>query len=381
MAAQSVPLVYPREHTGADCPEPPLPGLEELPVVATLPDPFAASDGSGRDTTLIGWRCRRAEILAEIQHYEVGRKPPRPDTLTARFDGDSLYVAVTRNGYTLQLSAAVALPAGAGPFPAVIGIGPGAGSLPPELFAERGIAQIAFNFSQVMANTQTRGAEPINHLYPEQTDMGAYAAWPWGVSRLIDGLELTQDVLPIDLSRLGVTGCSFAGKMALFAGAFDERIALTIAQEPGGGGGAAWRVSETLGEVETLGRTSHAWFKESMFQFANAVDRLPFDHHELMALIAPRAFLFLGNTDYEWLADESGYVSARAAHEVWKALGVADRFGFSINGGHGHCQLPAEQWPEVGAFIDKFLLGDQAADTEVMIHPFKTVDYARWMEW
>ena len=55
--------------------------------------------------------------------------------------------------------------------------------------------------------------------------------------------------------------------MALFAGAFDERIALTIAQEPGGGGAAAWRVSETLGEVETLGRTSHAWFKESMFQY------------------------------------------------------------------------------------------------------------------
>jgi hypothetical protein len=31
-------------------------------------------------------------------------------------------------------------------------------------------------------------------------------------------------------------GCSYADKMALFAGAFDERIALTIAQESGGGG-------------------------------------------------------------------------------------------------------------------------------------------------
>lgn len=59
---------------------------------------------------------------------------------------------------------------------------------------------------------------------------------------------------------MAVSGCSFAGKMALFAGAFDERIALTIAQEPGGGGVDAWRVSETLGNVETLGRTSYAWF-------------------------------------------------------------------------------------------------------------------------
>ncbi len=71
---------------------------------------------------------------------------------------------------------------------------------------------------------------------------------------MIDGLELVRNELPIDLKHLAVTGCSFAGKMALFAGAFDERIALTIAQESGGGGAAAWRVSETLGNVETLGK-------------------------------------------------------------------------------------------------------------------------------
>ena len=95
---------------------------------------------------------------------------------------------------------------------------------------------------------------------------------------------------------------------------FDERIALTIAQESGGGGAAAWRVSETLGNVETLGKTSRAWFREDMFQFSNSVEKLPYDHHELMAMVAPRALLVLGNPDYEWLADESGYVSCRAAH-------------------------------------------------------------------
>ena len=77
--------------------------------------------------------------------------------------------------------------------------------------------------------------------------MGAYCAWSWGVSRIIDGLEIAGKKSKIDTKRLAISGCSFAGKMALFAGAFDERIALTIAQEPGGGGAAAWRVSETLG--------------------------------------------------------------------------------------------------------------------------------------
>ncbi|WP_116127768.1 alpha/beta hydrolase family protein [Lewinella sp. IMCC34183] len=381
VSAQQLPLVYAAENSGTDCTSPILPPRDELPSVTTLPDPFAAADGSGRDTAFAAWACRRNEILAEIQHYEVGQKPPRPDSLTATYDGDSLYVTIVRNGGSLRLSAAVDLPEGASPFPAVIGIGRGSGSLPPELFAERGVAMIAFNFRQVMAHQQTRGEEPINALYPEQTEMGAYAAWPWGVSRIIDALELLQDELPVDLSRLAVTGCSFAGKMALFSGAMDERIALTIAQEPGGGGGAAWRVSETLGEVETLGRTDYHWFKESMRQYADEVDKLPFDHHELMALVAPRALLVLGNTDYEWLADESLYVSARAAHEVWKTFGIGDRFGFSINGGHPHCQLPESQWPEVGAFIDKFLLGDTDADTDVTIHPFPETDYRKWMTW
>ena len=340
------------------------------------------SDGKGRVAKFDEWSRRRAEIKAEIEHYEIGRKPTRPADLTASYANGRLKVEVKVKGQALTLTAAISLPDGDGPFPAVIGIGRGSGSLPADIFESRDIAQISFNFGQVMAHTQRRGNEPINQLYPELTHMGAYSAWSWGVSRLIDGLELVQDDLPIDLEHLAVTGCSFAGKMALFAGAFDERIALTIAQEPGGGGAAAWRVSETLGRVEKLGATSRAWFMEDMFQFSGSnVAKLPMDHHELMAMVAPRALLVLGNPDYTWLADESGYVSCRAAHEVWKKFGIADRFGFSIVPGHGHCQLPDRQRPEVEAFVDKFLLGKADADTDVAISPYDDVDHLRWIDW
>lgn len=248
---------------------------------------------------------------------------------------------------------------------------------------KRKIAQITFDFTQVMSHTQKRGNEPINRLYPEQTEMGSYCAWSWGISRLIDGLEKVEKKSRIDLSHLAISGCSFAGKMALFAGAFDERIALTIAQEPGGGGVNAWRVSETLENVETLGRTNYAWFLESMRQFAGKnVNRLPIDHHELAALIAPRALLVLGNTDYEWLAEESNYVSCQAARMVWKAFGIEDRMGFSIQGGHMHCMLPKSQYPEVEAFIDKFLLGKTYVDTFVTkADMFEDMDYLKWMPW
>ena len=379
--AQEVPLVYAVEHTGADCAPPVLPDFDALPTTRPLTDPFLSSDGSERSTDFGDWRCRRAEIVAELEHYEVGEKPARPDDIEATWADGVLTVRVTENGETLTLTSPITLPEGEGPFPAVIGMGGAFGSLPAEIFASRGVAGIPFDFGQVMAHTQTRGNEPINRLYPERAYIGAYSAWPWGVSRLIDGLELVADDLDIDLERLAVTGCSFAGKMALFSGALDERIALTIAQESGGGGAAAWRVSQTLGNVETLGNTSFAWFREDLRAYANFVYKLPLDHHELVALVAPRALLVLGNPDYEWLADESGYVSARAAHEVWQAFGIGDRFGYSIVADHPHCGLPAVQRPEVEAFVDKFLLGIATADTDVRIHPYDSVNAERWYQW
>lgn len=380
----AIPLVYDKECANDNFRVPEMPAIDKLPEITTLPDPFAWADGSGRSTDFKDWERHRFEIARQLQHYELGMKPVvSKDSIEATLINDTLRVVVHENGETLLLTAPIKYPEGNGPFPVIIGIGRPTGSLPVQLFDKRRIAQITFNFTQVMSHTQKRGNEPINRLYPDQTDMGAYCAWPWGISRLIDGLEKVGKKSRIDLSHLAVSGCSFAGKMALFAGAFDERIALTIAQEPGGGGVDAWRVSETLGNVETLGRTSYAWFLESMRQFAGKnVNRLPIDHHELAALIAPRALLVLGNTDYEWLAEESNYVSCQAARMVWKAFGIEDRMGFSIQGGHMHCMLPESQSPEVEAFIDKFLLGKTDVDTFVSkADMFEDVDYLKWMPW
>lgn len=382
--SRPIPLVYDQENTVIPTTTLDMPPLEELPAIETLPDPLAWADGEGRVTDFKDWKYRRAEIIQQLQHYELGAKPAvSKDSIKACIANDTLFVTVHENGATLTLSAPIVYPEGEGPFPAVIGIGFPSGSMPRQLFENRNIAMIGFNFMQVMSHTQTRGNEPINRLYPEHIAMGAYSAWPWGISRLIDGLEIVGEQSRIDLSHLAITGCSFAGKMALFGGALDERIALVIAQEPGGGGAAAWRVSETLGNVETLGRTNYAWFLESMKQFAQEnVSKLPIDHHELVALVAPRALLVLGNTDYEWLADESGYISCQAARKVWETFGIEDRMGFSIEGNHMHCMVPQSQYPEIEAFLDKFLLGKMDTDTHVTkAEMFKHVDYSKWIPW
>ena len=198
--------------------------------------------------------------------------------------------------------------------------------------------------------------------------------------------QLGPEKTKINVKRIGVSGCSYAGKMSLFCGAFDERVALTIAQEPGGGGAASWRYNCHVDSVENLDRTDYHWFKESMREqfHGDSVYLMPYDHHELVAMICPRALLVLGNPDYRWLADESAYVSLNAARKVWSHLGIADRMGYSIVGGHPHCMLPESQYPEVGAFLDKFLLDKTGIDTDnIRIAPdFEgKIDLNKWIKY
>jgi hypothetical protein len=385
--AQTMPLVYDVENTGMDCPKPLLPSFSQLPVIQPLPDPFEWADGRGRMSNYSDWRIRRSEIGAQIQNYEIGKKPPRPDSITASYSGGVLTVNVTVNGKTLTLASQVALPVGTGPFPAVIGMNFPTGSLPSDIFSSRNIAQITYVHNQVTTYGSPSSTDPYYQLYPylNSTNTGQYSAWAWGVSRIIDGLELVQNDLPIDLRHICVTGCSYAGKMALFAGAFDERIALTISQESGGGGATSWRYShsEPAGTVECIDNTDYNWFMNSMQQFSgDNVSRLPEDHHELMAMCAPRALYVTANPDYAWLSNPSCYVCSNACQQVYTALGIADRFGYSVVGGHQHCQVPDSQIPEIEAFVDKFLLGKDTTNTSgIADNPGYTINLVQWIPW
>ena len=387
-----IPYVYNVENTGASYPLPPLPNLGSLPRIENLPDPFRwASDpqGSTRATGFSDWSHHRAEIKAQVEYYEIGTKPDVDSSqVTASYSGGTLTVRVTAGGNTLTLTCAVSLPSGSGPFPAVIGMNSATGGLPSSSFTSRNIARITYSHDQVTKYGSPSNSDPYYRLYPNLNinNTGQYSAWAWGVSRIIDGLEKTQGSLPVDLEHIAVTGCSYAGKMALFAGAFDERIALTIAQESGGGGATSWRYSQTeaSGSVEGLGQTDHNWFKESMFDFAGSnVSYLPEDHHMLMAMCAPRALYVTGNTDYTWLSNPSCYVCSRATQQVYNTLGVADRFGFGIDGGHTHCAFPSGFNADLNYFLDKFMSGQTSLTRSVQVYPssYSSINYASWYQW
>ena len=356
-----LPLVYDVENTGSNYERPVMPAPEKLPVIRELPD---ALEGVA---SFADWAKRRSDIGHMIQHYGIGTKPAvEKGQVAARMEGDTaLVVDVTVNGETLTLRSVIHYPKVGQP-PYALMIGTSRVSLPKQLFDNRPIAIMTFHEKQVNDYGQwgkhhDRGEHPFDRLYPTLTANGAYSEWAWGLSRLLDGLQLLgPEATKIDMRHIGVTGWSYAGKMALYCGAFDERIALTIAQEPGGGGAAAWRKShESTEKVEDIDKTDYHWFLESQRDnfSGDSVYRLPYDQHELCAMVCPRALLLLGNPDYPWLSDPAMQASAEAAVKVWERFGIGDRMNWSIVGGHGHCQLPESQWPIVQSFIDRFLLG------------------------
>ncbi len=367
-----------------------LPSYNQLSSNAFLPDPFTFLDGS-KVTTKTDWICRRAEIAALAQEFEFGIKPCTPySATTATFSKstNTITVTVTQNEKTISFDCRIIYPtSGTPPYPAIIGIG--YSFLNNTLLSNLGVAIIIFPNDQIAEqnNIGSRGKGKFYDLFCSNHSAGALIAWAWGVSRLIDALEKTPET-NIDPSRIGVTGCSRNGKGALVAGAFDERIKLTIPQESGSGGAASWRVSDAQKKagqnVQTLSQivTENCWFRANFSQFSSSAEKLPFDHHMIMALCAPRALLVIENTWMEWLGNLSTWTTANAARFVWEALGVPDHMGFSQIGHSDHCGYPDVQIPELEAYVKKFLIGNGNDDTYIMKTDGNlTFDKEKWVNW
>ena len=217
-------------------------------------------------------------------------------------------------------------------------------------------------------DASSRGIGLFYDLFGANATASAMTAWAWGVSRIIDALERTP-AAGINTARIGVTGCSRDGKGALVAGALEPRVRLTIPQESGSGGDACWRLSlyeQQQGSVVQTATeivTENVWFSANFDNYVDDLAVLPFDHHMLAAMVAPRPMISFENTDYVWLSPLSSYGCMTAAHTVWAALGVPDFHGFEQVGGHAHCAWPASLSPQLNAFIDRFLLDQPDVNT------------------
>jgi hypothetical protein len=144
----------------------------------------------------------------------------------------------------------------------------------------------------------------------------------------------------LDSKRICVVGHSRLGKTALLAAALDERIALAIPSQAGCGGTAPSR--GTVGEsVKQINDRFPHWFNATFKRFNEKPDRLPFDQHGLVALVAPRPVLFTNAVEDSWANPAGQFEVLKAAEPVYRLLGA---------GG-----LDAKTMPEPGVLVDSVL--------------------------
>ena len=348
--------------------------------VAKLPDPFTTSGGA-KVTTKAEFECRRQEINKILQQYELGTYPPPPDKVEGTLSGTGISVKVTVGSKSITFSASIKKPSGSAPGPAIITVGGSSIPIP------AGVGTIGFSNDAFAAQSggSSRGRGLFYDLFGSSHSAGALTAWAWGIDRVIDALEQVGASSGIDTKRLGVTGCSRNGKGAFIAGALVSRIALTIPQESGSGGAACWRISDqqkSAGKnIQTAGQIigENVWFSKNFDPYTRSTSTIPADHHMLAALIVPRGLVPFEN-DIDWLGPVSTTGCMKAGRLIYKAYGVPNNMGFSLTGGHSHCQFPSGQQSELTSYINYFLLNGGTAPGAVE-RSTANVDVATWAPW
>lgn len=351
-----------------------LPPVSELAAVKELPDPFRFTDGK-RVKTKKDWERRRQELERLVQHYAYGHLPPAggkvrvEETASIRLDG----VPATEKSLRLNMGPGrkiharlvLTIPDGHGPFPAIVDGDLGWGRRAPEIVAEavrRGYLLAEFDRTDLVPDKNERTGT-LNAAYPDG-DFGALAGWAWGYHRVADYLLTLPQV---DGKRLIATGHSRGGKAALLAGALDERFALTAPNNSGCMGAGNTRFPHEGETLERIVTVFPYWFSPRLKEFIGKEDRLPFDQHELKALVAPRALLTTEGMGDTWANPPGTQMTHQAAKLVYDFLGAGDKIGVVFRpGGHGHTP---EDWTALFDFADAKLLG------KTVKRPFDTLAY------
>ena len=358
-------------------------------LLGSLPEPLRFNDGN-IVATAADWReRRRAELLERFAREMYGRLPARPAAMrfeTLESSDEALGGAARRRQIHIHLGDAadakvdllLYLPTRAdGPTPVILGLNnwgnqtvtaDPAVQLTPRFISVRPTDALAKNGGVVegRATDRSRGVDasrwPIERLLsrgygvatigrgdldadvPGRPDYGVRSRfpdlmtggdnlstigiWAWGLCRGLDALAAEPGV---DATRVAVFGFSRLGKAAVWAAAIDERFALLISAESATGGAKLFRhvAGEKIRQVNE--RFPH-WFCENFRAYNDRDASMPFDQHEVLALVAPRPIYASSSEGKLSFVDPLGeFLALKAAGPVYRL--------FSAGG------VPADEMP------------------------------------
>lgn len=315
-------------------------------VFAGWPDPLLMNSGQ-RVESLTQWQTRRAEIVQIMTSALYGELPPTPlqTRVTLLHSGRAVQPSGAklhtyrievdgRQAFTLRLT----LAPNATRVPVVIN-GDGCWGYATqevvETIVNRGYAFAQFNRTEILSDVPENGWQQTRCDALGGFAGGALAAWAWGHQRAVDAV---LQIPPLDAQRICIVGHSRGGKAVLLAGALDERIAITAANNSGaaGAGSFLWHApnAETLDDL--LDQFAF-WLAPNASQLRDAGQTLPFDQHFLKTLIAPRALLSTEAQQDLWANPQGSWLTHVAAQPVFDLCGASRHNAISFrDGGHVH---------------------------------------------
>lgn len=277
----------------------------------------------------------RDELKSLILEHEFGFLPPAPYELNYKelekeenyFCGQAVYRKIRLYGscsagdfsfpiYFIQ-------PKGMQQFPVIVNINfrPDIPDLylPSEELCDSGFGVLSVYYNDVTTDDGdfTTGIGTLTDRTKEAAG-GKISLWAWSLMRCMDFLETQQNV---DLDNISVSGHSRLGKTAILTGALDKRFKYVFANNSGCSGGAIHR-GKTGERIEDITRVFPHWFCPGFSKYANREFELPFDHHLLLGLIAPRYLYIACAADDDWADFISEFLCCVAATPIFEECKV-----------------------------------------------------------
>lgn len=179
--------------------------------------------------------------------------------------------------------------------------------------------------------------------------------------------EYLRSLKQVDPKRIGFMGFSLSAKSAVYIGAFAPEFAAVVTVDPhiAVNGGTNWYAPWYMDWLRPFPGIPTP--ERTVLSMLNPDSKRPgfeHDHHELMALAAPRPFLLIGgsthgDTDRPTDSDTlSSWGYFNRAREVYQLLGIPERIQFAATSDGHSATGPAvdKAWQE---FFERWLKGER----------------------